>query len=296
MMRVRILGSAAGGGVPQWNCNCRICRAARDGLVRPRTQSSIAIRSGHGPWFLVNASPDLRQQLAELPVEESNGLRTTPIGGVVLTDAEIDHTAGLLLLRESGSPITVYSTAEVRGALTEHYPVLRVLDRYCGVDWRPLVPGTTSPLEGSSLLLDAFPTGGDPPLYMERADGPSAVGLTIREPDGGRILVFAPALEALDERITARLCDGDCLLVDGTFWSEGELPLLGLGARGASTMGHAPLSGSDGTLAMLAALGLRTILIHVNNTNPLLLEDSLERAIAEGSGIEVGYDGMEIEL
>jgi pyrroloquinoline quinone biosynthesis protein B len=296
MMRVQILGSAAGGGVPQWNCNCRICKAARQGLVRPRTQSSIAIRSGRGPWFLINASPDLRQQLAELPLEESNGIRPTPIGGVVLTDAEIDHTAGLLLLRESASPITVYSTVEVLVALTEHYPVLRVLDSYCGVDWRPLVPGRITSIEGSSLQIDAFETGGAPPIYTERAASRSAVGLTIREPDGGRILVFAPALEALDERITARLCDGDCLLVDGTFWSEDELPSLGLGARGASAMGHAPLAGSDGTLAMLAALGLRTILIHVNNTNPLLLEDSPERAIAEAWGIEVAYDGMEIEL
>ena len=295
-MRIRILGSAAGGGVPQWNCNCRICRAARQGLLRPRTQSSVAIRAGREPWLLINASPDLRQQLADMPINRSNGLRSTPIAGVVLTDAEIDHTAGLLLLRESVSPITVYATVEVLVALTEHYPVLRVLDRYCGVDWRPLVPGRVTPIEGSTLQINAFDTGGDPPLYMDSACGPSSVGLTIREPDGGRTLVFAPALEALDQRITDRLCDGDCLLVDGTFWSEDELPSLGLGTRGATAMGHAPLTGSDGTLATLAALGIRTILIHINNTNPLLDHESSERAIAEASGIEVAYDGMEIEL
>jgi pyrroloquinoline quinone biosynthesis protein B len=296
MMQIRILGSAAGGGVPQWNCNCRVCGAARAGLVSPRTQSSVAIRSGGGPWFLINASPDLRQQLSELPIDGSNGVRSTRIGGVVLTDAEVDHTAGLLLLRESDTPLTVYSTPEVRAALTDHYPLLRVLDRYCGVDWRPLIPGTVTTLEGSSLEVKAFPTGGDAPLYMRGEDRVSSVGLTIREADGQRVLACAPALEALEETILSRLCEADCLLADGTFWSEDELPSLGVGLRGAAAMGHAPLGGSDGELAILAALGLRTILIHINNTNPLLLEDSPERATAEAWGVEVAYDGMEIEL
>jgi pyrroloquinoline quinone biosynthesis protein B len=296
MMRIRILGSAAGGGVPQWNCDCRVCRAARDGLVSPRTQSSVAIRSGDGPWFLINAAPDLRQQLPELPIDRCSGVRSTPIGGVVLTDAEIDHTAGLLLLRESGAPLTVYSTPEVRAALTDHYPVLRVLDRYCGVDWRPLVPGIVTTLEGSPLEVAAFPTGGTAPLYMPGANTVSSVGLTIRERCGERVLVCAPALVALEDTILARLCEADCILVDGTFWSEDELPSLGLGTRGATDMGHAPLSGSDGELAILAALGIRTILIHINNTNPMLLEDSPERATTEAWGVEVAHDGMEIEL
>jgi pyrroloquinoline quinone biosynthesis protein B len=296
MMQVRILGSAGGGGLPQWNCNCPICRAARQGLISPRTQCSVAVRSDRGPWLLINASPDLRQQLAELPIDRSNGLGSTSIGGVVLTDAEIDHTAGLLLLRESESPITVYSTANVRAALTEHYPVLDVLDRYCGVDWRPLALGGATPLESSSLVLEAFPTGGDPPRYMDRADGPSSVGLTIRDPDGGPVLICAPAIEVLDEPLTARLCDGDCLLADGGFWCEDELPSLGLGSRGAKAMDHASLSSSDGTLSMPAALGLRTILIRISKTNPLLFKGSAARAKAEEWGIEVAYDGMEIEL
>jgi pyrroloquinoline quinone biosynthesis protein B len=298
-MRVRILGSAAGGGFPQWNCNCRTCGAARErsGLALPRTQSSIAIRSDDGPWYLVNASPDLRQQLEELPVDRSNGLRATPVAGVVLTDAEIDHTAGLLLLRESNVPLRVFSTDGVREALTEHYPILPMLERYCGVDWTRLEPGKPSVLEGSSLEVEAFPTGGDAPLYVgDDADGPTSIGLTIRDRDGGRVLTYAPGLAAIDDAIGERFAASDCILVDGTFWTNDELSSLGLTTRDARTMGHAPLAGSDGTLATLATLPARTILVHVNNTNPILLEGSPERSTVETMGLEVAYDGMEIEL
>src|SRR5713101_3079853 len=164
-MRVRILGSAAGGGFPQWNCNCPTCRAVRErsGAALPRTQSSIAVRADRGSWYLVNASPDLRQQLAELPAERTNDLRVTPIAGIVLTDAEIDHTAGLLLLRESSVPLQIYSSEAVRHALTDHYPVLSMLEHYCGVRWSRLDPGEQIVLDGS-LELEAFATGGDPPL------------------------------------------------------------------------------------------------------------------------------------
>jgi len=296
-MRAWVLGSAAGGGFPQWNCNCRVCRAAHQGRAKPRTQSSIAVRSDAGPWFLVNASPDLRQQLAELPTDRPDAVRTTPIAGVILTDAEIDHTAGLLLMRESSGPLLVYSTEQVRSALTEHYPVLTMLEHYCGVDWRPLVPGEVTPLEGSSLEIEPFLTGGDPPLYLGGEPGPGSIGLTIRERgSAGRGLCYAPALMAMDEALTARLRDSDCVLVDGTFWRPDELVTLGLGERDAWAMGHAPLSGADGTLQTLAGLEARTILIHINNTNPLLVEDSEERAEAEGCGVEVGYDGLEVVL
>ena len=298
-MRVRVLGSAAGGGFPQWNCNCRTCRAARvpGGAAIPRSQSSIAVRGSDGPWYLVNASPDLRQQLAELPVDRSNGLRATPVGGVLLTDAEIDHTAGLLLLRESNAPIRVYSTEGVRDALTEHYPLLRMLERYCGVEWSPLAAGETTLLHGSSLEVEAFSTGGDAPLYLgEGADGPASIGLTIHDRAGDGVLTYAPALAAIDASIGERLAASDCVLVDGTFWTNDELPALGLATRDAHAMGHAPLTGGGGTLATLAALPARAILVHVNNTNPILLDDSPERATVESSGVEVAHDGMEIEL
>ena len=297
-MVVRILGSAAGGGYPQWNCNCRVCAAARNGNGRalPRTQSSIAVRADDGPWFLVNASPDLRQQLAELPVERSGDLRATPVAGIVLTDAEIDHTAGLLLLRESSVPLQVYSSEAVREALTDHYPVLTMLDRYCGVRWTRLDPGGQVVL-GDSLEVEAFPTGGDPPLYMNGAgEGMTSMGLTIRDRGSGGVLSYAPALDAIDDAVAARFRTSDYVFVDGTFWTGDELVSLGLAERDAHAMGHLPLSGPDGSLETLATLPGHTVLVHVNNTNPILLDDSEEHAIVRSTGIDVARDGMEMRL
>jgi pyrroloquinoline quinone biosynthesis protein B len=295
---VRILGSAAGGGFPQWNCNCRVCAAARNGhgTAQPRTQSSIAVRAERGPWYLVNASPDLRQQLAALPHEPTGELRVTPLAGVVLTDAEIDHTAGLLLLRESSIPLRVFSSEAVRHALSDHYPVLPMLEHYCGVEWSRLDPGERIVLDGV-LELEAFATGGDPPLYMN-GDGGSmtAMGLTIRDRETGGVLTYAPALEAIDDDIAARFRASDYVAVDGTFWTADELVSLGLAERDAYAMGHLPLSGPGGSLRVLEQLPGHAILLHVNNTNPILLEDSEERAIVAKSGIDVARDGMEISL
>lgn len=294
-MRVRILGAAAGGGFPQWNCNCPVCHAARAGRAQPQTQSSIAVRSGDEPWVLINASPDLRQQLEKLPGERPDTLRSTPLAAVVLTDAEIDHTAGLLLLRESSVPLTVYCTDDVRVALTDHYPVLTMLEHYCGVRWQPLVPGAVTPIDGTSLEVEPFVTGGDAPLYAGGADGPAAIGLTIREP-GGPSVCYAPALPELDEEMGRRLGAGDCLLVDGTFWAQDELVSLGLTTRDSRAMGHAPLTGPGGTLEGLAALDTRTILVHINNSNPILLDGSPERSLAQARGVEIAHDGLEVEL
>jgi pyrroloquinoline quinone biosynthesis protein B len=295
-MRVRIIGSAAGGGFPQWNCNCPVCAGAREGRATPRSQSSIVIRSGDEPWYLVNASPDLLGQLAELPTDRSSGMRSNPIAGVVLTDGEIDHTAGLLLLRESSAPLRVYSTVAVRDALTERYPLLTMLERYSGVDWRELRPGEATPLEGSSLAVETFPTGGDAPLYMGDAPGPSAIGLTVRDSAGGGTLVYVPAIEELDETVSARLAEGDVVLADGTFFRHDDLVALGLGERDSWAMGHAPLTGEGGTLDALSALDARVALVHINNTNPMLLEDSPERLEVEGRGLVVSYDGLEMDV
>ena len=297
-MRALVLGSAAGGGFPQWNCNCRVCRAARDvdGQAVPRTQSSVAVRGREGPWFLLNASPDLRAQLTLLPVERSDSIRTTAIGGIVLTDGEIDHTAGLLLLRESSAPISVYCGDGVRNALTAHYPLLPMLERYCGLSWTEIRSGEVTRLEGSSLEIESFSTGGDPPLYVGDANGLASIGLTVRDRTDGHALTYAPALAAFDDEIRDRFAASECVLVDGTFWTNDELLELGISTRDARAMGHVPLSGEDGTLSGLAALRSRVILVHVNNTNPILLDDSRERATVEASGIEVSYDGMEIEL
>lgn len=298
-MRVLVLGSAAGGGFPQWNCRCGTCEAARDPdrPAVPRTQSSIAVRGSRGPWYLWNASPELPRQLERLSGDRGNGLRRTPVAGVLLTDAEIDHTAGLLLLRESSVRLHVYSSEDVRDALTDQYPVLRMLDRYCGVTWTKIELGRSVALEGSSLEVEAFATGGDAPLYMGTgADRPTSIGYLIRDRDSGKLLSYAPALATLEGGIATRLNTSDCALVDGTFWTNDELVSLGLATRDARAMGHAPLSGSGGTLATLATLEARTILVHINNTNPILLDDSKERATVEANGVEVAYDGMEIEL
>ena len=297
-MKVRILGAAAGGGSPQWNCNCTVCREVRtgngDGVAR--TQSSIAVRGENGPWLLVNASPDLRQQLQRFPIDFGNELRRTPFAGVLLTDAEIDHTAGLLLMRESDVPLQIYSTEPVREALTSYYPVLRMLERYCGLRWNRIEPG--KPLAvGGSLTVEAFPTGGDPPLYV--GDGVpdlQSVGLTFTDGDTGGVLTYAPALEGLREDIASRLASSECVLVDGTFWERDELVALGLATRDALAMGHMPLSGPGGSLDRFQRLPGRVVLVHVNNTNPILLEHSPERAAVAMSGVEVGVDGMEVLL
>jgi pyrroloquinoline quinone biosynthesis protein B len=272
-VRARILGSAAGGGFPQWNCRCPTCEATRAGTAaRPRTQSSLAIRGEDGPWFLANASPDVRQQLEALAPDGATGIRAAPVAGVLLTDAEIDHTAGLLLLRESTTAIRVYGSAPVRRALTEGFPVLRILGRYCGVEWRTLEPGRPLAIDGSSLEVE--PLGA-----------------------GGVALTYVPGLARLDGDVLDRLAASDVVLVDGTFWRDDELARLGISDRTASQMGHVALSGPDGTIAALAALERpRVILVHINNTNPVLLEHSAERDAVRQAGLEVGHDGLEVEL
>src|SRR2546423_11352434 len=168
-VRARILGSAAGGGFPQWNCRCSTCEAARAGSARPRTQSSLAIRGADGPWFVANASPDLRQQLDGLRPDPAGGVRAAPMAGFFLTDAEIDHTAGLLLARESSDTLQVYGSDAVRRALVEGYPVLDILAHYCGVQWHTLEPARPLAIAGSALAVESFPAGGDAPRYLGEA-------------------------------------------------------------------------------------------------------------------------------
>jgi pyrroloquinoline quinone biosynthesis protein B len=293
-MRVRILGSAAGGGFPQWNCRCPTCEAARSGGAVPRTQSSIAIRGERGPWFLGNASPDLRQQLEQLPDEGEPGVRAAPVAAVLLTDAEIDHTAGLLLLRESSTPLRVYGSPAVRQALTDGYPLLRMLTEYSGVDWRTLEAGEAMALDDSSLEVERFGAGGDSPRYFAQADV-EASGLTFR--DNGAVLTYLPGLARLDDDVMVRLGASDVVLVDGTCWRDDELARLGISDRTARQMGHVPLSGPDGSLQALQRLERpRVILVHINNTNPILLERSPERDAVAAAGIEIATDGLEIEL
>jgi pyrroloquinoline quinone biosynthesis protein B len=299
-VRVRILGSAAGGGFPQWNCRCPTCEAARAGVrATSRTQSSLAVRGADGPWFLVNASPDLRQQLETLaPASSDDGTRAGPIAGVLLTDAEIDHTAGLLLLRESATPVPVYGDPGVRRALTQGFPVLPMLDRYSGAEWRTLAAGKVTALEASSLTVEPFDVGGDAPRYLDGMGVElTASGFVFTDRASGGVLTYVPGLARLDEDVLARFAESDLVLVDGTFWRDDELAELGISGRSARDMGHTPLSGPGGTLEALARLERpRKALVHINNTNPILLEDSPEREQVTRAGVEVAYDGLEVEL
>jgi pyrroloquinoline quinone biosynthesis protein B len=298
-VRVRILGSAAGGGFPQWNCHCETCEAAREGVrARPRTQSSLAIRGGEGPWFLVNASPDARQQLEALTPRETGGVRAPPIAGVLLTDAEIDHTAGLLLLRESHAPVRVFGDEGVERALRDGYPVLAILEHYCGAEWQTFEPKRATLLEGSSLSVEPFDAGGDAPRYLSGSDVEvQTSGFVFRDRASGGVVTYAPGLARLDDGVLTRFAASDLVLVDGTFWRDDELARLGISARSARDMGHLPLLGPAGTLEALARLRRpRKMLVHINNTNPILLEDSPEREAVLRAGVEVAYDGLEIAL
>jgi pyrroloquinoline quinone biosynthesis protein B len=267
----------------------------------PRTQSSIAVRGADGPWFLANASPDARQQLEGLDGVAAGGVRAPPIAGVLLTDAEIDHTAGLLLLRESATPVRVYGEEGIERALRDGYPVLSILERYSGVEWRtldtdPRAPPT--PLEGSSLTVEAFDVGGDAPRYLDGSGVQlSASGLVFRDRLGTGVVTYAPGLARLDDGVLDRFAASDLVLVDGTFWRNDDLARLKISTRSALDMGHLPLSGPGGTLEALARLERpRTVLVHINNTNPILLEDSPERDAVLGAGVEIAYDGLEVEL
>jgi pyrroloquinoline quinone biosynthesis protein B len=233
----------------------------------------------------VNASPDARQQLEAITDRNLGGVRAAPIAGVLLTDAEIDHTAGLLLLRESATPVRVY-------------PVLSVLERYCGLIWHTLQPERAQPLAGSSLTVEPFDVGGDAPRYLDGSGVDlTASGFVFRDRVGGGVLTYVPGLARLDEAVLARLAGSDLVLVDGTFWRDDELAMLGISARSARDMGHLPLSGPGGTLEALSGLQRpRKALVHINNTNPILLEDSPERAEVVRAGVEVAYDGLEVEL
>ena len=297
-MWVRVLGSAAGGGFPQWNCACPPCRAVRDGSrpARPRTQSSVAVSADRRRWSLLNASPDVRAQLGSCTDLHPDGARGAPLQAVLLTDAELDHTLGLLLLREGGG-LVVHATEATRDTLYDGTALLRTLEAYCPVEWRPVVPGADVPL-GDGLSYRAF----DVPTTKRARFGSGTregrvVGYRLTDERSGRALVHLPVLQELTPVVCAQLEDCACLLVDGTCWSDDELIRLGRGGRTAREMGHLPISGPGGSLEQLAPLPIdRRIYVHVNNTNPVLLEDSPERRAVEEHGLEVAVDGLELEV
>jgi len=303
-MRVIILGSAAGGGVPQWNCGCPNCAAARtDG--HGRTQSSAVVSADGERWILLNASPDLRTQLAAHRVLwPSPGTRGTPLGAVILTDGEIDHTLGLLLLREGAAKLPVYAPAGVAALLGDQWPLYRVLSAYSGVEARPLEEGRPIALTDRAgvafgIACSATAVARRPPRYAAAA--PAAawdVGLRLTDQRTGGTLAYVPTAGAIDDAVRRVAGGADLLLFDGTFWSDDELRAAGgVDAPTAREMGHLPVGGPGGSLELLPRLSVkRTVLVHINNTNPMLCRSSAERAQVEAAGIVVGEDAMEFEL
>jgi len=307
-MRVRVLGSGAGGGFPQWNCNCENCRGLRSGFrpARARTQSSIALSADSVRWYLINASPDIRQQIESFDGLHPNGTpRGTPIQAILLTNADIDHITGLLSLREF-QPLCIYSTKQVQDWVLESNAVFRAIRLFPSqCTWKTVITSGQHAIIGvdgkdSGFRYQAFPVPSKPPAYlMDLVSDWSeeTIGYKITDAKSGRSLAYVPGIKQIDADMAALLGGCECVFLDGTFWSDNELIDLGIAQKTALEIGHVPISGPDGSLARLAHLrDVRKIYIHINNTNPMLIEDSSERRIVEKTGWEVAFDGMDLEV
>jgi len=297
-LKAVVLGSAAGGGFPQWNCRCPVCRLAwgGDARVRARTQASVAVSVDGQGWVLLNASPDLREQLAAtLVLQPHGGVRGSPIEAVVLTGAEVDQIAGLLHLRER-QPFAIYGTAATLGIIAEN-PIFRVLA--ADVVERKLV-ALEQPFVVAGIEIELFTAPGKIPLYLEQGEPQTAeesgtnVGVELKA--GGGRLVFVPGAAAMTPALKTRLRRANVIMFDGTLFTDDEMIRNGSGNKTGRRMGHMPVDGADGSLAALAGLSARRVYIHINNTNPMLIEGSPERRRVEAAGFEVAEDGMEIAL
>ena len=308
-MKVRVLGAGAGGGYPQWNCNHPNSRRARSGdpSARPRTQSSIALSANGADWVLFNASPDLRQQIGDNAfLHPSEGLRHSPIKAVVLTNADVDHIAGLLNLRES-QPLRLYATERVLAVL-EANSVFNVLNPKF-VSREPMrleEPLRILKPDGSPSGVEVVPFAvpGKVALWLEdESSGPNfgsvdedTIALEVRDAAGAVTLFYVPACARMTDALAARLTGAELVLFDGTLWTDDEMIRSEVGVKTGRRMGHMSISGDDGTIASFTALGVkRKVFIHINTTNPVLLDDSSERRAAAAEGWEVAYDGMVLD-
>ena len=299
-MHIRVLGSAAGGGFPQWNCGCMNCAGVRQGTLRalPRTQECVAVSANGDDWALLNCSPEIRAQIESFPALHPRAARHSPIAAIVLTSGDLDHVLGVFSLRENHR-LTLHATPVVRAGLEQGNTIWRTLCRFEGqVTWQPL-DGAARPLV-PGLTVRAVPAPGKPPLHLEASMAPHEgdnVALVVTEDATGRRFVYASSTAGITPALRAAMDGADAVFFDGTFWSADELGTQGLGTATAERMGHVPVGGANGSLAALEGLRAgRRILIHINNTNPLLREDSAERAIATRAGWEIAEDGMEIVL
>jgi pyrroloquinoline quinone biosynthesis protein B len=306
-MRITILGSAAGGGFPQWNCNCRNCAGVRSGQVKakPRTQSSIFVQGQHSTdGVLMNASPDILAQIRSHPtLQPGRAVRDSAIAGVVLMDGQVDHCTGLMMLRERSTPLPLWCTDAVAEDLTQGNPVLRVLSHYCGVQRHRIeLEGAWFAVPGADgLRLCALPLSSKAAPYSPHREQPvpgDNIGISMRDQHSGKTAFYAPGLGEITPAVFDAMCGADAVLVDGTFWTDDEMPGLGLSTKTARQIGHLPQSGAGGMMSWLAQLpsSTRRLLIHINNTNPILDEDSPERALLTQASIEVCEDNMLIEL
>jgi pyrroloquinoline quinone biosynthesis protein B len=299
-MKLIVLGSAAGGGYPQWNCSCPVCTLfwTGDTRVRRRTQSSVALSVDGTSWVLLNCSPDIREQIAATPaLHPKSSPRHSPIVGVVLTNGDIDHIAGLLSLREM-QPLTIWASEQVQAHLHSN-SIFSALNRNV-VTFQTIATGLVfSPLPG--LDVEAFEVPGKVPLYQEADKGHAVaregntIGLNVR--GQGKTMSYVPGCGDVDTRLLQDLVKTDALLFDGTLWRDDEMITSGTGHKTGRRMGHVPVSGSDGSIKALETLTAKhRYLVHMNNTNPLLIDGSPERQAVEAAGWHVSFDGLEIEL
>jgi pyrroloquinoline quinone biosynthesis protein B len=308
MVLAVVLGSAAGGGFPQWNSNAPACRRARRGdpAARVRSQASLAVSSNDKDWVVLNASPDLRLQIEAVPrLYPREELRSSPIAGVVLTGGDVDAIAGLLHLRERHR-FDVYAPSRVLAIIAAN-PIFDVLAPDCvrrielPLDERMELAGASG---ASGLAVIPFAVPGKVPLYLEASgqdpgvsEEGDAVGLEIIETATGKSFFFISGCAAMTQQLRTRLAGSALVFFDGTLWRDDEMIQLGVGSKTGKRMGHMSMSGEDGTIAAFADLGVgRRIFIHINNSNPVLLDDSPERHIANAAGWEIAYDGMEVTL
>jgi pyrroloquinoline quinone biosynthesis protein B len=304
-VRIKVLGAAAGGGLPQWNCTCANCSAVRNNQpnIRASSQSQLAVSAEQESWLLINASPDLREQLISSPEfhpNSANGLRDTPVAGVILTSADLDHVLGLLLMREF-TPVRIYATRPVISILKNN-SFFQMLDRLPGQSrWTTIEPGVSF-YAGENLICTPIALSDSLPTYVgeeARADldpTGATIGIILEEVNGARV-AYLPALSSVSASLKQLLSTCSAILVDGTFWSDDELQSIQPGTPVARSMGHLPISGQDGSLSTLRDLnGVRKIYTHINNTNPIFNEQSSERRQVDDAGWEVAWDGLEITI
>lgn len=295
-MRFLVLGASAGGGLPQWNCGCQNCNDARSGVIPPSGQSSLAVSANGAEWAILNASPDIRQQMQDNVQLHPRALRDTPMSAVLVTNGDIDHIAGLLSLREQ-TPFTLFATGDILKVLDDN----RIFDAVN----REKVPRQRVALDADFDLLPdlearIFPVPGKVPLFMEGQDvktdlmGEQTVGVRLQSK--GKVAYYIPGCADVTNTLLDQIGDADQIFFDGTLWQDDEMIRTGTGVKTGRRMGHIPISGADGSMARLAGVEATKIFIHINNTNPVLQPDGPERAAVKAAGWSVAQDGQEIEL